>query len=139
MLPTGLSNLKSAFNRNSQASEARRTPTNASSFYLLLFYAVECGLKHIYLRRNHLRTIDSIPDDNLRNSHDLEQWVQELHLPRSIVGKIPSVRLQNNTPCPIRKTHQAWRYGMDLQADDERAFVAWLKGIHEWIKENIER
>ena len=61
ILPAGVSELRQAFHTHLGASEQ----TKGISSHLLLFYAAECGIKSIWLRRNKLKTINDIPEPTL--------------------------------------------------------------------------
>jgi hypothetical protein len=74
MIHAGYSELKKAFFTHSVNAK----DDTSSSHNLLLFYAVESGLKSIYLNRTKLYTTKKIGDENLRNSHDLLLWIKEL-------------------------------------------------------------
>ena len=115
---------------------------DSTSHYLLLFYAVECGLKSVYLRRRYPSrgTIASISDERLRASHDLALWIKELRLPAFIAGTNPNFRLERDrSSWSVDKAHQAWRYGVVIEVQDEQSLVCWLDNIRRWIEENISR
>jgi hypothetical protein len=135
MIPAGFSELKKAFNKHSSVASLNTGP----SYFLLLFYAVECGVKSIYLTRNRLRTTEDISDLNLRGSHDLAAWAKELRLPANLTDGIPrEIRLdRDGNNYQIGEAHQAWRYGIVLEAENEQSVIEWLKKIEAWIKENI--
>jgi len=116
-----------------------RTIEPCASNYLLLFYAIECGLKSIYLRRHRLQTIDQIYDVQLRKSHDLALWVKELRLPASQTGIAPSFKLARDSQgsLGIEFVHQAWRYGVIVDVVDEQLILLWLGRVKRWIEENF--
>ncbi len=95
--------------------------------HLLLFYAAECGLKYVKLRRSKLLTTERLGDLD----HDLSTLIKNLHLPASVLGGAPALRLSRdqNESCPPSSAHQAWRYGVQINADDEAKFVTWLQKI----------
>jgi hypothetical protein len=119
-----------------------------SSFYLILFYAVECGLKSIWLDNNDLRGTDEIEEQTLitKDGHNFATWIKELGLPATIVGKchepgypkIPSFRLsRGGSSLDIGKAHQAWRYGVNMKREDEKKLVEWLKKVCISLEERI--
>lgn len=131
----GFSELKDAFKKHSAAAREGST-----SYFLLLFYAVECGLKSIYLRQHRFRTIEQINCLDLKkNGHDLALWVKELNMPASVAGAMTDFRLARDSSSRWRidKAHQAWRYGAVVEAGDERNLVEWLTLIKKWILENM--
>lgn len=115
----------SAAARNSQGSPA----------HLLLFYAAECGLKCAHLRRLNLRTTEQLGDVD----HDLSSLIKDLNLPKSVLGGAPTLHLsrRQNEFCHASSAHQAWRYGVRIDAADEASFVTWLQRICEVVKEYL--
>jgi hypothetical protein len=116
--------------------------TTSSSHFLLLFYAVECGLKSLYLRENRLTDTGKIQDTNLIENcsgHDLGLWAKAVKISAqegSLGFCLGPVR-RNNERWAICKAHQAWRYGAIINRDDEEKIVAWLKNIGNVIQEMI--
>ena len=70
MIPAGMSELRSAFHRHTAAVGRN----DSTSHQLLWFYAIECGLKSVYLRRRALPTTAQMPQELLGN-HDLGRLV----------------------------------------------------------------
>jgi hypothetical protein len=146
MIPAGVSELRQAFHSHLGAFPQ----TTGISSHLLLFYAAECGMKSIWLRRNRLRTTDDIAEPTLlsRDGHNLDRWRKELKIPASQLPfttqtenkKIPTFHLERGgSSLDVEKAHQAWRYGIRLKPQDEKDLVEWLKNLCNWIKENINR
>ncbi|WP_293112989.1 hypothetical protein [Moorena sp. SIO4G3] len=144
MIPAGVSELKQAFHQHLAA----HTSVTGPSSYLLLFYAAECGLKSIWLRRNNLRSTDKIQDRTLliKDGHNLDRWRKELGIPASrFTAKTqtknkstPSFHLASGgSSLDLEKAHQAWRYGLRIEKEDEEYLVNWLHQLCNWIKENI--
>ena len=137
MIPAGISELQKAFWQHKNCSEE----CTSTSSYLLLFYAVECGLKSVYLHGKRLNTTDDISDTALRQSHDLSKWAKALRLPVSMTGANTNFHLNRDRhPRPsqtIRSAHEAWRYGVVIDENDETQLVNWFKQVAKWIKENI--
>ena len=137
MIHAGISELQKAFRHHKNSSEECTAPSS----YLLLFYAVECGLKSVYLYRNNLNTTDDIRDTALRQSHDLVNWVEKLNLSPSMTRVNIDFHLKRDRhPRPswqIARAHEAWRYGVVIDQNDETQLVNWLKQVAQWIEENI--
>lgn len=136
MIPAGSRQLRRAFFKHAEQAKKGTSP----SHYLLLFYAVECGLKSIYLNRarTRVRTTHDISDERLRRSHDLARWALELRLPSVITRANTFFRLRSdNSSWSIDYAHEAWRYGIAMHPADEQRLVHWLKLVHQWIEENI--
>jgi hypothetical protein len=136
----GVSELRQAFHTHHQSATAEQI--KQISAYLLLFYAVECGLKSIWLKQNKLQTTEQIPDPTLlsKDGHNLDRWVKELKISARQVSATPDFHLEKGgSSLNIEKAHQAWRYGIRIKPEDERVLFEWLNSICNWIKENINR
>jgi hypothetical protein len=137
MLAADVRGLKHAFNAHKVASQE----TKGISSYLLLFYAAECGMKLAWLKRNKLRTTNDIADSTLLSSdgHNLNRWKKELKISASI-GYAPAFSLDvGGADLEVAKAHQAWRYGIQMNADKEQELVEWLEKIYNWVKGEINR
>lgn len=127
----GFSDLKASHVRLSDAA----SKSQGAPAHLLLFYAAECGLKCAHLRRLKLRTTEQLGDLD----HDLNSLIQDLKLSKSELGSAPTLHFtrRRNEACHSSDAHQAWRYGVRIDAADEASFVAWLRRICEVVKEHI--
>lgn len=132
-IPAGTTELRNAFWQH-----IRKEP---SSEHLRLFYAIECGLKSVYLRWHRLSTTDQIRNSELQDGgHDLAKWVKELRLPASIVPSSIEFRLKRDgSRYRIELAHQAWRYGVSIEENDEAALLAYLQKLQDWIQEALAR
>jgi hypothetical protein len=132
MIAAGRSELRNAHWRHS------REDGSPQSKNLLLFYAVESGLKCVYLRRHTLKTTDMISDKRIAGTHDLRVLAKELRLPASLVGDTYfHLHRSEQMTFPIKSAHQAWRYGIEIEKGDEEKLVKHLKNLRQWIQENI--
>ena len=106
---------------------------------LLLFYAVECGLKSVYLRRHRFRTTAQIQDLELQDKgHDIARWVKELRLPASLLRASGEFRLiRDGARYGIEMAHQAWRYGVSMEEIDEAGLLEYLQTIQNWVDEAL--
>ena len=128
MVDAGISELRSAFNAQRRPAEAVG-PTDC----LLEFYAAECGLKAAFLRRRKLLSTGSLSPELKERGHDLVAWAKDLRLPATLMQVKPQVKLRRDgTSIAIRTAHQAWRYGIQLSADDETALRKWLAAVCDW-------
>lgn len=146
MIHASESDLRQAFHKHYSAVKE----TKEACSYLLLFYSVECGLKSILLKQQHLRSTAQIQDQTLL-SHNFAPLVKELRLPRSIVGEIgdtndktqprlPNFRLcKDSSSWQMSEVHQAWRYGIPVDPQDQEILVEWLENVCNWIKEQNNR
>ena len=130
-IPAGVSELRQAFYghfANSQKIEQR-------SSYLLLFYAVECGFKSVFLKNRNFHTTEQIDDSITKFGHDLNLWKKELKIAAS---ETPHFSLdKGGSHLEIEKAHQVWRYGVKMDPDQEKILVGWLKDCVELIKEKL--
>lgn len=134
MIHVGFSELSRAYREHI----ATATAGTSSTHYMILFYAVECGIKSIYLTRNRVNTTDKLPS-HLSGTHDLDKWIRELRLPAFIANraKVQFFLERDGTSWSISEAHQVWRYGCKMNSTDEVAFVTWLNKINNWIQQNI--
>ena len=137
MIPANQHELKRAFNQHRNAAAEK---TSQISSNLLLFYAVECGLKSVWLKRNpKISTTDNIPDKTLV-SHNLDRLAKELRISSKIIGNAPDFHLsRDGSNLDISKAHEVWRYGVQIKPEDEKKLVEWLEKICNWIEDNINR
>lgn len=110
--------------------------------HLLLFYAAECGIKSIWLRRKNLRKTDDIGAKDIisKHGHNLAEWQKELKIPANQVKQSPHFDLaKGESSLDISKAHEAWRYNISMKPQDQKALVEWLESLCDWIKENINQ
>jgi len=111
------------------------------SAHLLLFYAVECGLKAAYLGKGGINAkgTRSLPED-MRN-HDLRKLAKELRIDASVARQLSSCRRRHDPAVTVQhqELHQAWRYGASLNPDDERSAISALEALNDWCKKEHGR
>jgi HEPN domain-containing protein len=98
--------------------------------YLLLFYAVECGMKAAVLRRVKGRGTNDL-DGPLR-THDLSRLAKELRLSADINTKLVRCRRPGADYVEHHELHEAWRYGAKLDPQHEAHAVAGLRELAKW-------
>jgi hypothetical protein len=106
---------------------------------LLLFYAVECGLKALYMDVHKLATT-STEGSRARSArsfgHRLDDLVVELRVPPSKISpRPPHLGLRNGMTLQVLDLHEAWRYGEKIDAHTE--VVAWLDRIAAHMKQEL--
>jgi hypothetical protein len=127
MLNTGHSELLSAFKAHSKIHGS----------HLLLFYTVECGLKHLFLRSNKTVRKQTISNFEI-GTHNLNTLISVCKLPRLIAIKSHCrTERDSREVIPIENIHQAWRYGVRLKQEDEKEVVNKLKKLVAFINERI--
>jgi hypothetical protein len=109
---------------------------NSTSAYLLLFYAVECGLKAELMNQRGLRGTDEL--ESSERTHDLRHLAKLLNLPADVVGALRKYRRHIDAPgVPVGELHEAWRYGARLRADDESDAVSSLRRLSDWCHSSL--
>jgi len=135
-IPVVRSELEKAFRKHYLVGQGDASP----SHILLLFYAVECGLKSLYLRNKRLNSTEDITDQYLvKDGHNLMAWSKALKLPATYLSgyETPDFRLRRDGKhWPISKAHQAWRYGALIDCEDEKWLIEWLKNVCKQLKED---
>lgn len=112
---------------------------------LMLFYAVECGLKAVYLKRLHSDVIDSEIAHELK--HDINKIMDKL-----LIGNRYLLPMKMNmstykknkvdTPrnCQTGDLNQVWRYGgtiCGIGILSEESLILKLESINEWVAGEI--
>ncbi len=111
---------------------------SSASNRLLMFYSIECGLKCIYLNRIGLRTTDQIRQASAEFGHDLRSLIIELRLPATVTQQNTTFHLKkDHTGWSIADIHQAWRYGVEVDPQDEQRLTRWFVDLNSWIDKNI--
>ncbi|WP_302409641.1 hypothetical protein [Comamonas kerstersii] len=109
---------------------------------LLLFYAVECGLKAVWLKRQN-RTIFDGPDIN-KMGHNLQKVLKDLNvgsdlsLPESFqlaTASQGTTSVQRNGK--FGDVHQAWRYGGKCLAPTDNDCEQQLQRVLNWIQREL--
>lgn len=119
------------------------TAEKKNAHRLLLFYAVEAGLKAALLKRKSKSLFDSIDIEN--SGHDLRKILKELcigqqfTLPENIqlepiASKSGNVSRNGN----ISILHQAWRYGGKCDVPSDKSCEEQLINVLEWIKGELK-
>jgi len=95
---------------------------------MVLFYAVECGLKALYMRENRLRRTDqenSLKESVFSFKHDLNRLLVKMNM--NI--KVPKAVAKDNSQIEPKEIHEAWRYGKELDKQKEQRCIERLKDI----------
>ncbi|WP_312762373.1 hypothetical protein [Stutzerimonas balearica] len=120
------------------AGSSRKNPHR-----LLLFYAVECGLKAVWLKRRNRSLFDR--EDIDKTGHNLRQVLKELKvgtelsLPENLQLKPV---MQNSAQQPrsgdISILHQAWRYGGECTGPTDHDCEYQLEQVLAWIQGELK-
>lgn len=133
--------MQRAYRQNLSASQ-KEPKTNAQR--LLLFYAVECGLKAVLIKRRAVNRSDATPEvhgasHNLNKLLDLLSAGKELKLPDQL--RMKEIRCAGAEPSKRKLScgglNQVWRYGGELIEPKDDQIENDLYAIAEWIKDEI--
>lgn len=130
--------LKKVFNAHLKYAGSSKEP----SAYLLAFYAVEYGLKYVYLRSCKMQSTQQLANSGLleHNGHDLAKWCKDIKMPASLLSTTLHFRLliYKSKQYNISKAHEAWRYGIPIEEDHQTKIVQWLSDVSLWIRQRME-
>lgn len=135
--------LKRAWRELSVIAMPAAGSTRQNPHRLLLFYAVECGLKAVWLKRQGRGLFDR--EDVDRTGHNLRQVLKDLKVGAEL--SLPeNLRLQpvvlNGAPQSrngdISILHQAWRYGGTCTAPTDNDCEQQLERIWKWIQGELK-
>lgn len=113
---------------------------------LLLFYAVECGLKAAWLKRKRKTLFDDADINDI--GHDLHRLFKELCV-REKLSLPKNIQLEPVKPVTkglpeiprngsITLLHQAWRYGGQCQNPSDEECEQQLQNILIWIQGELK-
>jgi len=106
------------------------------SYKLILFYAVECGLKSIWMWENKLNRTNKNIDRGTKASkfgHKLNDLLKEMKWNK----KINKGQTKSNEKVDHHSLHEAWRYGKQLEETSERKCVEDLEAVRCQLEEKI--
>ncbi len=111
---------------------------------LLLFYAVECGLKAVWLKRQGRTLFEG--DDIKRTGHDLRQVLKELNVGSGLslaeTFRLSEVATRGQAKLPrngkFSDLHQVWRYGGTCEAPADNDCEQQLQDVLDWIQGELQ-
>lgn len=136
--------LKRAWRQLKSSSTPENNSERQNTHRLLLFYAVECGLKAVWLKRKSqtLFTTEDIKNTghNLSNILTSLRAGHHLKLPQNI--RLTQVRSSDGNEIPrngdAESLHQIWRYGgVSLDPTDKQC-EEMLENIMNWITGELQ-
>jgi hypothetical protein len=130
MVDVGVRDLRRSRDRLAIQAEAAEKSGSTAVSGLLFFYAAECGLKAEVLRRVLCRDDTAALPSDLR-SHDLRRLAKALRLQDPGTGPDPlrCHRHKGGAWIEGHQLHEAWRYGAEIHAGDQKAAVEALKAL----------
>ncbi|MGI9279419.1 MAG: hypothetical protein ACR2PX_07295 [Endozoicomonas sp.] len=112
---------------------------NSFSGLTCLFYAVECGLKSVLMKRQQQVTTENVESfgHNLNNMLDALRCEKSLRLPNNIALE-PLKRPQQQRNSCQSELNQVWRYGVMLRDSKQLIeLTSKLEQICSWIKQEL--
>jgi len=139
MIPFTSREIQQAWRENKQAyTNCHNGRTNAHR--LLLFYAVECGLKAVVMKRNKKDLTDLCPEfleaqHNINKLLDILSAGTPLKLPDQLFMKSLNNKTERKfTPGDI---NQMWRYGGRSDKITDQDIEKQLLNIVSWIEKEL--
>ncbi|MFE0687909.1 hypothetical protein ACFV0Z_07190 [Streptomyces xiamenensis] len=135
MVDVGVSELRRSRERLARQGETAVRAGEDAIGGLLYFYAVECGLKAEVLRWVLQREDTSALPKHLR-THNLRQLAKTLNLQDPGPGADPlrCHRHKDGSWVESQQLHEAWRYGAELRAEDQKAAMEALKALLKAVR-----
>ncbi|MCQ8127503.1 hypothetical protein [Methylomonas rivi] len=140
MIVFSLRELKRAWRESSSVFKECEQKTNAHR--LILFYAVETGLKAVMLKREGKQDSENMFFDI---KHDLNKLLselkvaRELHLPKDIhlddLTLSKPHKQRNTGTCDL---NQVWRYGAQAKTPTDAELEEKLCAIDDWINGELK-
>lgn len=135
--------LRTAWRELSAAATPTAENSRQNPHRLLLFYAVECGLKAVWLKDQN-RTLFEGADIN-RVGHDLQQILKDLRVSSDLALPIsfqlpPATKGTTSLPRngKFGDVHQAWRYGGKCRAPTDQDCEQQLLKVLNWIRGELK-
>jgi len=143
VLPFTDRELKRAWRELSEVANPPPSSLRQNSHRLLLFYAVECGLKVVWLKRQNRTLFDGA--DIHRMGHDLQQVLKDLKV-GSDLSLPASFRLPDASQgshflprsSKFGDLHQAWRYGGRCEDPTDQNCEQQLLKVLSWIQGELK-
>lgn len=126
----------------SAATKASQVVPRSNAHRLLLFYAVECGLKAVYLKNQNLDLLDAQTAAPL--AHDVNRVLDLLRADialriRPDLMQLPALQRPRQTRiCHAKDLNQVWRYGGQLRNPTDQQVEKNLDAIQQWIAKELQ-
>lgn len=128
MISVTLREIEKSFRRHRNIVDSVNAPS--ATHRMVLFYAVECGLKAVYMRRNRLKRTDGPVTDFGHRLTDLLASLRCTH-------KLPNAVGNDGRQIASKSLHEVWRYGKALEGRRELSCEKSLKNIVLWINSEL--
>lgn len=110
------------------------TPANHSA-YVLLFYAVECGLKSLIMKEERVFLFSKLSEDAKQCKHDVKKMLKILGIEASY--HLETIKTNRDEVITSGHYNEYFRYGMECKSEElvkERIVIDELQKIADWIK-----
>jgi hypothetical protein len=142
-IPFTRQEMQTGWSKNFQAYKKASPPIH-NAHRLLLFYAIECGLKAILMKRQGAE-LTSDCEDIARAQHDIDRLLQllgaESALELNKTFSLPSLTSSQGKPQQRSvhkgKINQVWRYGGEFINNDSKVIEDKLLMISQWIMQEL--
>jgi hypothetical protein len=116
---------------------------------MLRFYAVECALKALLMRREHKHTTQQLGLKS-EEGHDIRKLAQRLKLPGSQITALdgisrrklakgmeyaPQKVQQKQRNVSSTRLHEVWRYGATLEDEDQKRMDTAMNSLLGWARQ----
>ncbi|QDQ28586.1 hypothetical protein FNU76_20760 [Chitinimonas arctica] len=142
-IPFTYRELRNAWRELSTIATVAAANTRKNPHRLLLFYAVECGLKAVWLKRRNRDLFDR--EDIDKSGHNLRQVLKELKvgtnlsLPENLqLSPITRNGAQEPRNGDVSILHQAWRYGGSCITPTDNECETQLEQVLKWIQGELK-
>ena len=132
MVDVGMRQLRRSSDRLGRRGEDLAGSDDQATAGLLLFYSAECGLKAEVMQR--MKLLDTSQLAYFLRTHDLRLLAKELRLSPQSQSALQGCARPPNNGQAVQKVeppalHEAWRYGADLEPDDEKQALDALRTL----------
>ncbi|HFD2079514.1 hypothetical protein NL402_11750 [Serratia marcescens] len=128
-----------------EASRVANITPRSNPHKLLLFYAVECGLKAVYLKSKGQDVIDGNIAGNLQHNINKIATLVNLssahHIPSDLTLSVCKIKNQDIIrKCGVGELNQVWRYGgklLDTGGSSDAIVESKLLNMNQWISKEL--
>ena len=140
MIPFTRRELRKAFKGAGLLSKA---PRRSNAHRLLLFYAVECGLKAAYMKQSNIEIFDKDTTNPIK--HDLNKLMIMLRMNSDylLANRITLCEIRRDPKemltreCKCGEINQIWRYGGIAMNPTDEELEFKLEKIYAWVEKEL--
>ncbi|MDR3138625.1 MAG: hypothetical protein LBT95_03010 [Treponema sp.] len=142
-IPASRRELKNAFSKHYHVYNAMDQSYHPMTRRLLLFYAVESGLKCYLLKNIHKYMTSELYtykqfNDLQEHGHDIRRLVKFAGISGQKDYQLGNLFMKNGDTIAPEQFHQLWRYGIESRVlENEDRIEVTLKNIADWLSSNL--